>query len=273
MKRSDASSTGKPDDPTFAGLLARRAGLRQVRFAVPARDYVPIAKAKRRFGTVAVAPRGDRRTAFERRLPTLRSPVERPPVRAPAERLRPLARSFGTPFARQQDRRFRTHAPPGQIPPHGLGTRIPPLSILQILCRSPRTSPCALWRGTLAHTPISQAFPQPPPFVSVTRDSIFFPTRYSAAHQCLPDRVPAQRQGASPTEFRKVRPLQDLRESHRGDSNLQPAVYKTAALPIELRWLAGKHSLGPAVRNSRPRRIGEWSETARRGGAVTGWFC
>lgn len=55
LKRSDANSARTHDEPTFAGLLARRAGLRQVRFAVPDRDYPPIAKAKRRFGTVAVA--------------------------------------------------------------------------------------------------------------------------------------------------------------------------------------------------------------------------
>jgi hypothetical protein len=54
LKGSDASSTGSTDSPTFAGLLARRAGLRQVRFAVPVRDYPPIARAKRIFGTVAV---------------------------------------------------------------------------------------------------------------------------------------------------------------------------------------------------------------------------
>jgi len=41
--------------PTFAGELARRAGLRVVRFAVPAREYPPIQRAKLRFGTVAVA--------------------------------------------------------------------------------------------------------------------------------------------------------------------------------------------------------------------------
>jgi hypothetical protein len=40
---------------TFAGELARRAGLRMVRFAVPTRDYEPIAKAKLRFGSAAVA--------------------------------------------------------------------------------------------------------------------------------------------------------------------------------------------------------------------------
>lgn len=55
MKRSDTSSKHTPGKPTFAGLLARRAGLRQVCFAVPDRDYAPIAQAKRRFGTVAVA--------------------------------------------------------------------------------------------------------------------------------------------------------------------------------------------------------------------------
>lgn len=40
---------------TFASAVARRTGLKQVRFAVPARDYPPVARAKRRFGTVAVA--------------------------------------------------------------------------------------------------------------------------------------------------------------------------------------------------------------------------
>ena len=55
MKRSGTSSKRTPAGPTFAGLLARRAGLRQVRFAVPDRDYTPIARAKRIFGTVAVA--------------------------------------------------------------------------------------------------------------------------------------------------------------------------------------------------------------------------
>ena len=55
MERSRDRTARTPDEPTFAGLLARRAGLRQVRFAVPVRDYAPIARAKRRFGTVAVA--------------------------------------------------------------------------------------------------------------------------------------------------------------------------------------------------------------------------
>ncbi len=32
--------------------------------------------------------------------------------------------------------------------------------------------------------------------------------------------------------------MQKIAQSHRRDSNPQPAVYKTAALPIELRWLA-----------------------------------
>lgn len=41
--------------PTFAGELARMAGLRVVRFAVPARQYPAIQRAKLRFGTVAVA--------------------------------------------------------------------------------------------------------------------------------------------------------------------------------------------------------------------------
>ena len=41
--------------------------------------------------------------------------------------------------------------------------------------------------------------------------------------------------------------------SHRGDSNPQPAVYKTAALPIELRWQDGSRQAGTA-RRSRPDR-------------------
>lgn len=40
---------------TFAGELARRSGLSIVRFAVPAREYPAIQRAKGRFGTVAVA--------------------------------------------------------------------------------------------------------------------------------------------------------------------------------------------------------------------------
>ena len=55
MKRSRNTTAGMPENPTFAGLLARKAGLRQVRFAVPKRDYAAIAKAKGIFGTVAVA--------------------------------------------------------------------------------------------------------------------------------------------------------------------------------------------------------------------------
>jgi hypothetical protein len=41
--------------PTFAGELARRVGVRHVRFAVRVRDFPPIQRAKLRFGTVAVA--------------------------------------------------------------------------------------------------------------------------------------------------------------------------------------------------------------------------
>ena len=40
---------------TFAGELARRTGLRMVRFAVTDREFGPISRAKHRFGTVAVA--------------------------------------------------------------------------------------------------------------------------------------------------------------------------------------------------------------------------
>jgi hypothetical protein len=41
--------------PTFGGELARLGKLRMVRFAVPAREYPAIRRAKLRFGTVAVA--------------------------------------------------------------------------------------------------------------------------------------------------------------------------------------------------------------------------
>jgi hypothetical protein len=53
LKRTTQKHAAAPH--TFAGALARRTGLRQVRFAVPARDYPPVARAKLRFGTVAVA--------------------------------------------------------------------------------------------------------------------------------------------------------------------------------------------------------------------------
>ena len=71
MKPSDATSAHTPEKPTYAGLLARRAGLRQVRFIVPDRDYAPIAKAKRRFGTgdaPAVIGRAPLRAPRERRM-------------------------------------------------------------------------------------------------------------------------------------------------------------------------------------------------------------
>ena len=47
--------------------------------------------------------------------------------------------------------------------------------------------------------------------------------------------------------------LRELRQSHRGDSNPQPAVYKTAALPIELRWRRRPGSRALSLRRAASR--------------------
>jgi len=41
--------------PSFAKALEERSRLRQVSLAVPAADYAPVVKAKKRFGPLAVA--------------------------------------------------------------------------------------------------------------------------------------------------------------------------------------------------------------------------
>ena len=53
LKRRPTKANKRPE--SFAAALEERTGLRQVGFAVPARDYPSIDQAKRRFGTVAVA--------------------------------------------------------------------------------------------------------------------------------------------------------------------------------------------------------------------------
>jgi hypothetical protein len=56
LKRSGVQPKHRRSAPpvTFASELARVAGLRQVRFAIPAADYPVIDRAKRRFGAVGV---------------------------------------------------------------------------------------------------------------------------------------------------------------------------------------------------------------------------